>query len=147
MQTERAAALQFDSAALDQCAAWRFDRDSVVADLRGRRMTPGTVAYNLSVNNVNPCGQYEQTDARGVDGAARAMEALRGTGGEGDTHFNPGENPNPTLPSGCALNCVLDNIVYLFYLSPRKVHPFFREQQVEYNTPTVVPVVHTCWGC
>lgn len=103
MQTERAAALHFESAALDKCVAWNFDRHAVVADLRGRRMTPGTVTYHLCTNSENPCGQYEQTDARGVEDAARAMEALRGPGGEGDTNVHLGDNQKVFSLQGCVL--------------------------------------------
>jgi hypothetical protein len=70
-------------------------------------MTPATVAYHLLVNSSSPYGRYAQTDAHGVEDAARAMEALRGPGGEGDTSLRPGENPNPSLGPECVTNSVI----------------------------------------
>lgn len=96
---DRAAALHFDPAALNECVFKGFDRQAVVADLRGRRMTSATVTYHLHVSNAGPCRHYEQAD---VEDATRGMAALRGPGGEGDTNLGPGENPNPYQPlPGC----------------------------------------------
>jgi hypothetical protein len=53
LQAETVAAVRIDKDALQQCVAWGFDHNALVAALKVRQSTKATVAYHLLLDTRN----------------------------------------------------------------------------------------------